>query len=524
MRKRSFLLSTVLLSSLLSPFDTMAAANLYLPEEEGFEVDWTFTETPPKRPQPKILNPAHYESKWKIDDIHNSVLLQDRQGVLYTTGMRGIVQALYPNGQEKWSIPLDTAIELPVTTPVLGQDGTLYVNCTDIISEDGRATIFALTPEGKIKWKLDSTDTYSRFDTQFAGDEQGNYIYFTKDGLTSRNAKGELNWINKTITSSQSVLAKNSHMVSVSVDSTGNIYVDSARGEVISIDSTGVERWRTKSLPYVNKYTGFHPYLSEKGFLYVLTEHGLNALDTRNGSTLDSNSLDLKDIQSAGVPTDGHGGYYINIRGKFFKIDRTGETIWEYKLRDTAKEGIYLRDILTDKEGNAYFSTGVGNIIALNSDGQEIFVFLRNAFWTKFVNLTLGKNGNIYSINNDIGVVAFGKKQIQVYVDNLSLPLAVDPINHEGTVLVPFRSLFEKFGLKVEWDPTTQTITGSKDDLLIKLTIGETTAFVNGQAQQLAEAPMIQESTTFVPLRFVGETLGKKVTWDGDTSTINIDQ
>lgn len=351
-------------------------------------------------------------------------------------------------------------------------------------------------------------------------------MYFTNEGLISSNVKGEVNWINKFVTSSaHKDYSKNSHMASVYADHRGNLYVDSVLGEVISLDTTGVERWRTKPLSYVNKFSGFQPYFSDNGLMYFLTEQGLHALHTSDGSIVNPTDLDLKNIQFSGVPTDGLGGYYINERGKFLKINRDGETIWEYKPRETEKNGIgYLKDILTDKEGNAYFTTGVGNIIALNSSGEEIFVFLRNAFWSKLVSLNLGKNGNIYSTNNDIGLVSFGKKQIQVYIDNLSLPLTVAPINNEGTVLVPFRSLFESFGLKVEWEPVSRTITGSKDGLSIKLTIGGKIALVNGQPQQLAEAPMIEDSSTFVPLRFVGEALGRKVSWDSDSSSINIDR
>jgi hypothetical protein len=235
--------------------------------------------------------------------------------------------------------------------------------------------------------------------------------------------------------------------------------------------------------------------------------------------------LDINDIQSSGVPMDGQGGYYINFRGRFLNINRDGEINWEYKGRVTEKNGIgSVDDPLTDKEGNVYFNTGVGNIIVLNSKGQELFVFLRNAFWSKIDNLILDNNSNIVSTLDDIGLVSFGKKQIQVYIDNLSLPLTAAPINHDGTVLVPFRSLFENAGLKVSWDPDLKTITGTKEGLSIKLTIGEKTAFVNGQAQELNESPLIENNSTFVPLRFVGETLGRKVTWDGASSSINIDR
>lgn len=526
MRKNIFLISTILICSLLGPNYALAESNTYLPEDQGLELDWTFTEIPPKGPQPKILNPAIYEVKWKIDDPLMFSLVQDQQGVMYTSDSKDVVHAVYPNGKEKWSIHLDMGMKPSVIYLVIGQDGTLYAYNPDILSEKGFTMIYALSPEGKIKWKLQSQDIYSVFDSQFAGDAQGNLVFFTNKGLTSLNAKGEINWINKAITTSDPRhYSRTSHTVDIYMDTKGNMYLDSALKEVISIDPSGAERWRTKPLRYINRFFGFKPYISKKGLLYILTEEGLHALNTLDGSTVDLKiNRDLNDIQSSGIPTDGKDGYYIKM-GSFLKINLDGETIWEYNPRESEKEGIRsVEEPLTDKEGNVYFTTGVGNIIVLNNDGQEIFVLLRNAFWSKLGSLILGKNGNIYSTNADIGLVSFGKKQIQVYIDNLSLPLAVPPINNEGTVLVPFRSLFESFGLKVDWDTDSRTITGSKDGLSIKLTIGDKTAFVNGQAQQLAEAPVIEDNTTFVPLRFVGEALGRKVSWDGPSSSINIDQ
>ncbi|RAV21559.1 stalk domain-containing protein [Paenibacillus contaminans] len=522
------LISILVLSSFLRISNlAFAQSSTYLPEDMGFELDWTFTETPPKRPQPKILNPENYEVKWKIDNPLMFGLVQDATGILYTSDSKNVVRAVFPNGKEKWNIHLDMGIKNSVIYLVVGQDGTIYAHSSDHYTENGLSSIYALTPEGKVKWKLQSSDIYSDFDSQFAGDARGNLIYFSNEGLVSRNSNGDVNWVNKSITSSKpNDISHTSHSVSIYLDSHSNIYVDSAFGEVISIDSTGIERWRTKPLPFVTKHLGFHPYFSDQGLLYILIENGLHALNGQNGSIVDlSKNIDLMDVKSAGVPFDGEGGYYfINWEG-FRKITSSGAKIWEYKLRDSEKNGLgFFREPVTDKAGNVYFSTDAGNIIALNSSGEEIFVFLRNGFWSKITNVLIGANGNIYSTNHDIGLVSFGKKQIQVYKDNISLPVTSDPINVEGTVLVPFRSLFESFGLKVEWDQISKTVTGSKEGLTIQLIIGEMTAYVNGQPQKLDVAPLINDDSTYVPLRFIGESIGKKVSWNGENSSINIDQ
>ena len=56
----------------------------------------------------------------------------------------------------------------------------------------------------------------------------------------------------------------------------------------------------------------------------------------------------------------------------------------------------------------------------------------------------------------------------------------------------------------------------------VKLTIGSTTAYVNGQAQTLDVAPVIENSRTLMPLRFIAEAMGATVEWDGATSTATL--
>ncbi|WP_232242972.1 stalk domain-containing protein [Paenibacillus sp. GSMTC-2017] len=453
-------------------------------------------------------------------------LVQDPNGVLYTITYDNIVYAVYPNGKVKWKLQLD--IDLGVINMKMGQDGTLYAyesgnNFSDPIA---LTSIFAISPEGVINWEIKSDNVYSRHDNHFAGDILGNFIYFSDKGLVSRNANGEINWVNEDVISRNAhELLNNFHTSKVYSDPNGNIYVNSDDKEIISIDSKGNVRWRSQPQRFLDPYTVFEPYFSDSGILYMLTKDGLYALNTTDGRNVSiSSNSDLTDIQSSGIPTDGKGGYYITIRGSIQKIDYKGTSLWSYKPRETEKQGIdTYHTLITDKIGNVYFTTGSGNIIGLNSEGHEIFVFLRNAFWHKITSVLIGNNGNIYSTNMDIGLVAFGKKQIQVYSDNQSLPMSVSPFKSEGTVMVPFRSLFESLDLAVDWDPNSKTIVGTKEGLSIKLTIGSKIAYVNGEAKQLTVAPVVKNNSSYVPLRFIGEALGKNVSWDNKSSSVNID-
>lgn len=112
---------------------------------------------------------------------------------------------------------------------------------------------------------------------------------------------------------------------------------------------------------------------------------------------------------------------------------------------------------------------------------------------------------------------------IQVLVDDKPIPFTIDPVLVNGTTMVQFRPLFEHFGLEIGWDGATQTVSGTKERLKLELSIGETMATVDGQSVTLPVAPMLTKGNTMVPLRFVGEATGRRVTWDGETQTVFID-
>ncbi|WP_433944051.1 stalk domain-containing protein [Paenibacillus sp. SN-8-1] len=114
-------------------------------------------------------------------------------------------------------------------------------------------------------------------------------------------------------------------------------------------------------------------------------------------------------------------------------------------------------------------------------------------------------------------------KTTQVYIDGSPIRFTAGaPFTQQGTTLVPFRTLFEKLGLKVDWDAKTQTVTGKKNGLVIRLTIGSNRATVNGVVKKLSISPVTVKGTTFIPLRFIGEASGADVEWDSDSNSIYI--
>ncbi len=125
------------------------------------------------------------------------------------------------------------------------------------------------------------------------------------------------------------------------------------------------------------------------------------------------------------------------------------------------------------------------------------------------------------------GAYAFGDTEaepadIVIELNNNIMDLEAPPYIMEGRTLVPLRYIFEPLGLEVMWDQATRTAIGKKEGLLIELPIGHTTAVVNGESVLLEVPAVIINDRTYVPLRFVAETTGALVKWNGETRTASI--
>lgn len=90
----------------------------------------------------------------------------------------------------------------------------------------------------------------------------------------------------------------------------------------------------------------------------------------------------------------------------------------------------------------------------------------------------------------------------------------VDPFISEDRTFVPIRFVAETLGKKVEWDNEKRIVTITDDAKTIKLTIGEKKALVGDKEVLIDVAPLIKKDRTFVPIRFVAENFDAKIDWD----------
>lgn len=97
-----------------------------------------------------------------------------------------------------------------------------------------------------------------------------------------------------------------------------------------------------------------------------------------------------------------------------------------------------------------------------------------------------------------------------------------EPVIVNDTTLVPIRPIAEKLGLEILWDDPTDTVTLKKDNFYIEMVIGSTKVKTSAGEKDILTAPVIISSRTMVPLRFIAEELGLKVTWNGELQRVII--
>ena len=112
--------------------------------------------------------------------------------------------------------------------------------------------------------------------------------------------------------------------------------------------------------------------------------------------------------------------------------------------------------------------------------------------------------------------------KIQIRLNNQILNTPIAPVQESGTTLVPLRVISENLGANVNFNSKNKTITITKDDQKIVLTLGKTEALVNNVKQTLTKAPTTLQNTTMVPLRFISEQLNCAVDWDNNAKLISI--
>ncbi|MDO3409667.1 N-acetylmuramoyl-L-alanine amidase family protein [Saccharibacillus sp. CPCC 101409] len=107
----------------------------------------------------------------------------------------------------------------------------------------------------------------------------------------------------------------------------------------------------------------------------------------------------------------------------------------------------------------------------------------------------------------------------KVYLDNRQLTNA-EAVLVGGSTMVPIRVLSEELGYQVIWDQKAQQVAIIGEAGQTVLTINQKTAQVNAQSVTLDQPAIVQNSTTYVPLRFVSTQMGLQIKWNNAAKTV----
>ena len=205
---------------------------------------------------------------------------------------------------------------------------------------------------------------------------------------------------------------------------------------------------------------------------------------------------------------------YVNSEFKLLginsRVTETTESSYTIQLKLNEKGKVFVngKEALFDGTTYTYFASlndgdNQYEIRAVDSAGNETTETL-----------------NIKKVSYKVITLQIGNKIASFGSDTVELDAS--PFIENGYTLVPIRFISETFGAEVQWNEMLKVITIIYKGRTIQIQIGSTIAILDNSISKIDVAPKIVSNRTFVPLRFISETFGAQVNWDGTTKTITI--
>ena len=225
--------------------------------------------------------------------------------------------------------------------------------------------------------------------------------------------------------------------------------------------------------------------------------------DSTTGEVNTNNAVKATVVDENGKTVKANGkvyAYVVDQSNADAKVDVSVNSV-------NASDGVANLTIFSDKE------TTVDIVVGIQKDANT-----NSAIYADTLTYTIGEK----DVNAD-KMVAMTIGSTDMIVNNEIVNGDAAPYVADSRTMVPIRALTETFGAKVDYKDNVVTIVDG--DTTVVMTIGETTYTVNGEEQTMDVAPVIGSGDrTYVPVRFVAEALGYKVTplyaADGTTASV----
>lgn len=118
------------------------------------------------------------------------------------------------------------------------------------------------------------------------------------------------------------------------------------------------------------------------------------------------------------------------------------------------------------------------------------------------------------------GSLAQEPVDVSIVINGQALTNDPPPRMVEGRVLIPLRKVFNALGAEVKYE--NKIITAKRGERVVVLSPNQPSATIDNKAVDLDVPPLLFDSNTYVPLRFVAQALGDSVAYDGKAKTITV--
>ena len=232
------------------------------------------------------------------------------------------------------------------------------------------------------------------------------------------------------------------------------------------------------------------------------TDYFLNVLQVADSKP------DMPPLPVTDISTDKIAGAQIADRVVVFnkKKGRTKDAV-EFSVTGDKTYKVMVADVLKGTWRIEKDGVSIGNAVATKEGGLLNFEGTYGDYKLTFVN---DKTDDRVKIEPYV----VEQEYVGIRIDRKFLYTDTPPVIRSGRTLVPMRAIFEALDADIIWDDASRTVTGTRGNTTVKLTIDSDVAYVNDKEITLDVAPTLISSRTMVPIRFVSESLNAKVDWD----------
>jgi ligand-binding sensor domain-containing protein len=323
-------------------------------------------------------------------------------------------------------------------------------------------------------------------------------------------------------------------VVDAAFDSTGGLWVATMGGGAAYLSASGkwaVYNTDTSAIPsdYLNAVL-----VDAEGKVWFGTwGAGAAAYDSQNNfwevyNTTNS-SLPLDDIRC--IMGDSTGRIWFGTWGAGLAcLDTAGK--WNLHDQKSGLPSDIIRSLAVDPagiiwvatpEGSAYYNGSVWKVLHSGATGLP-----DDNLWQ----VAPDRSGNVWFSASESGVAVYNPRgltndlqkltdlaqktdEIMLCLNDKILQPDVPPFMQNARVLVPLRIISESLGAAVNWDGSSGKIVVELGGKKLELTAGSTKVMIGGVSKELDVPPTVVDGRTLLPLRFIGESLGLNVQWDG---------